>query len=106
MIVAMVAHASQYTSMDNIYHVGSSLRNPINFSVVHNLSYQYFTKNPLINKDGKPIKVVKATILTNMATFWIYMLICFLLPLKVCSINLIICLRNIFDIIFKSKKTG
>ncbi|XP_062090581.1 probable fatty acyl-CoA reductase 4 [Humulus lupulus] len=86
MIVAMVAHANQCfsksTKNNNIYHVGSSLRNPISFSMLHQFSYSYFTKNPLISMDGKPIKITKGTVLSNMPTFRIYMLIRYLLPLQ------------------------
>lgn len=86
MVVAMVVHANQSSRMDNIYNVGSSLRNPINFSMLHRFSYQYFTKSPLIDKDGKPIKIGKGTALGNMAIFRICMFVRFLVPLKVCSL--------------------
>ncbi|PON76844.1 Fatty acyl-CoA reductase [Parasponia andersonii] len=85
MTVAMVAHANLTSSINNIFHVGFSLRNPITFSMVHQFSYQHFTKNPLI-KHGKPIKISKCTILANMPTFRIYVLIRFLLPLKILQV--------------------
>ena len=84
MVVAIVAHANDQSSNMVIYHVGSSLRNPINFAWVHRLSYNYFIENPLANKQGKPVKVVKGTVFTNMATFRLYMVMRVLLPLKVC----------------------
>ncbi|BBH05140.1 hypothetical protein Prudu_016445, partial [Prunus dulcis] len=70
--VAMVANANKSSSI--IYHVGSSLRNPINFLNIHSFVFRYFTKNPWIDKDGKPVK--------TMATFRMYMQIRFMLPLK------------------------
>ncbi|KAF4367182.1 probable fatty acyl-CoA reductase 4 [Cannabis sativa] len=94
MIVAMVAHANQCPSRtsnnnnnnnnyNNIYHVGSSLRNPVNFSSLRQFSYSYFTKNPLINMDGKPIIISKGIVFSNMAIFRIYMLLCYLIPLQI-----------------------
>lgn len=80
-IVAMVANANQ-SSGNMIYHVGSSLRNPLNFFQMHNFIFRYFTKNPWLNKDGMPVTVTKGTILTTMATFRMYMNIRYMLPLK------------------------
>lgn len=83
-IVAMVANANQ-SSGNKIYHVGSSLRNPLNFFQMHNFIFRYFTKNPWLNKDGMPVIVTKGTVLTTMAAFRMYMNIRYMLPLKVCS---------------------
>ncbi|KAM5585263.1 fatty acyl-CoA reductase 1-like [Rosa sericea] len=80
-IIAMVANANQ-SSGNIIYHVGSSLRNPLNFFQMHNFIFQYFTKNPWLDKDGKPVIVTKGRILTTMATFRMYMNIRYMLPLK------------------------
>ncbi|KAH9659974.1 Fatty acyl-CoA reductase 3 [Citrus sinensis] len=55
MIVAMVAHAKQ-PSDANIYHVGSSLRNPVTLVSILDHGFVYFTKKPWINKQGKPVK--------------------------------------------------
>ncbi|XP_050370507.1 alcohol-forming fatty acyl-CoA reductase-like [Argentina anserina] len=80
-IVAMVVNANQPTA-NIIYQVGSSLRNPLNFSQMHDFIFQYFTKNPWLNKDGEPVIVTKGTILTTMATFRMYMNFRYMLPLK------------------------
>ncbi|XP_050204928.1 fatty acyl-CoA reductase 3-like isoform X2 [Mercurialis annua] len=70
-ILAMAAHANQ--AYDNfIYHVGSSLRNPIKYSNFEDYLYQYFTKNPCIGKNGKSIKISKILILKNMSQFHRY----------------------------------
>ena len=58
MLVAMMAHANQHI----IYHVGSSVSNPIRYHNFLDYSLRYFTTKPWINKDGKPIKVGKVTI--------------------------------------------
>ncbi|XLT04320.1 hypothetical protein HN51_043069 [Arachis hypogaea] len=86
MIVAMVGHGNEgdSNSDDNfIYHVGSSVSNPVRYQNLHDYSFKYFTAKPWINKEGKPIRVGKVTMLSSMASFHRYMFIRYLLPLKV-----------------------
>lgn len=80
-IVAMMAHANQPS--DIIYHVGSSVRNPIQYYKLRDYITRYFTTKPMINKDGKPVKVGKFTVFNNMASFRRYMFIRYMLLLKV-----------------------
>lgn len=54
MIVAMVAHAKQ-SSYVNIYQAGSSSRNPVTFMNNLDYSFDYFTKMPWIDNNGKPV---------------------------------------------------
>jgi fatty acyl-CoA reductase len=90
MMVAMAAHANDQpaagSSSDDdqviIYHVGSSVSNPIRFTCLQDYGLRYFTSNPWIGKDGKPIKVGKVTVLSTMPSFHRYMAIHYLLPLK------------------------
>ncbi|PIA58968.1 hypothetical protein AQUCO_00400078v1 [Aquilegia coerulea] len=82
MIVAMITHLNQ-SSTEHIYHVGSSMQNPINPNVFTDYAYDYFLKNPVISKDGKPIIVKKPIILTSVASFQSYMALRYILPLKV-----------------------
>jgi len=56
--LAMVAHADQKTS-GIIYHVGSSLRNPVKLTNLHDFNFRYFRKNPWINRKGARVKVKK-----------------------------------------------
>ncbi|KAG6763074.1 hypothetical protein POTOM_033606 [Populus tomentosa] len=79
-IVAMVARAKQHSEI--IYHLGSSFRNPVNFSNLHDFSFRYFIEHPWINKEGESVKVGKGIVLTSMPKFYTYMAIRFLLPLK------------------------
>ncbi|KAF5744862.1 fatty acyl-CoA reductase 3-like [Tripterygium wilfordii] len=81
-LIAMVAHANQTQSIQIVYHVGSSLRNPLTLSNIHKFTKCYFHTNPLINKNGKPIKVNKFKFLNSMAKFRIYMTARYALPLK------------------------
>lgn len=82
-IAAMVVNANK--SSGNIYHVGSSLRNPIKFYAIRSFAVQFFTKFPWINKKGKPIIVGSVQIFKTMATFRMYMKIRYMLPVKVCQ---------------------
>ncbi|KDO58051.1 hypothetical protein CISIN_1g037479mg [Citrus sinensis] len=81
-VVAVVAHAKQPSDVNNIYQVGSSLRNPLIYTNLQDYAYRYFTKKPWINKDGKPVKVGKITVFHDMASFYRYMTVRYILPLK------------------------
>ncbi|CAJ2660163.1 unnamed protein product [Trifolium pratense] len=80
MLVAMVAHANQPS--DVVYHVGSSVRNPLRYLPLHDYALKYFKAKPWINKDGTVVKVGKIAILTDMDSFQRYIFIRYLLPLK------------------------
>ncbi|XP_027347611.1 fatty acyl-CoA reductase 3-like [Abrus precatorius] len=80
-LVAMMAHASQ--PCDNmIYHVGSSIANPVKCHNLQDYSFRYFTTKPCENNEGKLVKVDKLIILQNTISFQRYMFIHYLLPLK------------------------
>ena len=82
MLVAMVSHATQPCD-DSIYHVGSSVGNPVRYESLRDYSFRYFTAKPCYDKEGKAIRVGKVTVLENMNSFQRYMYIRYLLPLKV-----------------------
>ncbi|KAF7849087.1 hypothetical protein BT93_L1258 [Corymbia citriodora subsp. variegata] len=67
MIVAMVVHANRPSYM--IYHVGSSLSNPLRYADFQNFILNYFTDNPLADEDGKPIKVGKLILVDSTESF-------------------------------------
>nr|GMD61563.1 alcohol-forming fatty acyl-CoA reductase-like [Ipomoea batatas]GMD71326.1 alcohol-forming fatty acyl-CoA reductase-like [Ipomoea batatas]GMD73859.1 alcohol-forming fatty acyl-CoA reductase-like [Ipomoea batatas]GME17404.1 alcohol-forming fatty acyl-CoA reductase-like [Ipomoea batatas] len=92
MIVSMVAHADERGS-ESIYHVGSSLSNPVEFSWLQDYALHYFTKHPWIAKNGKPVVVGKVTVLSTMDSFHRYMAIRYLLPLKGLEILNTICCK-------------
>lgn len=79
-IVAMVAHANQ--ACDIIYQVGSSVGNPLRNCNLQDYGFRYFSQNPWINKDGKPVKVGKMLVLDSMDSFRRYMAIRYLFLLK------------------------
>ena len=83
-IMAIVAHAHANQASGTIYHVGSSLRNPLDVAQLYKVGRQHFVENPLMNKNGNPIRVTKITFFNTMACFRMYMTIRAILPLKVC----------------------
>ncbi|CAH1452440.1 unnamed protein product [Lactuca virosa] len=91
MIVAIAAHANQ-TFSETIYHVGSSVSNPLKFTRIQKSGYLYFTEHPWIEKDGTPVVVGEVTVLKSMASFHRYVALRYLLPLQVLwFINLLFC---------------
>ena len=82
--MAIVAHAHANQASGTIYHVGSSLRNPLDIAQLHKVVTQHFIEKPLMNKNGNPIRVKNLTVHNTMAHFRMYMTIRAILPLKVC----------------------
>ncbi|XP_077230437.1 alcohol-forming fatty acyl-CoA reductase-like isoform X1 [Tasmannia lanceolata] len=80
MIVNMAAHSRQPSIF--IYHIGSSVQNPYSIPKLLDKMYHYFSKNPCITDDGRPIRVSRTTIFNAMDTFWLYMTLRYMLPLK------------------------
>ncbi|CAK9314315.1 unnamed protein product [Citrullus colocynthis] len=83
MIIIMMVHARKEKPRYVIYQVGSSRRNGIKYGDLKHFTEQYFVEKPLINGDGKAIKVGKATTFSNMVSFRRYMTIRYSLFLKV-----------------------
>ncbi|KAM4084252.1 hypothetical protein ACJW30_08G120100 [Castanea mollissima] len=81
MIMAMVAHANKSSQI--IFHVCSSMRNPMKLSSLSDFISLYFTQNPWIDRNGKSINVRKLIVFSNIARFQAYMAVRYKLPLKV-----------------------
>ncbi|KAI3450694.1 hypothetical protein Pfo_007359 [Paulownia fortunei] len=84
MIVSMVANADEPTQI--IYHVGSSMSNPVLYRRLQDYGLRYFTERPWINKYGKPVIVRKGTELGTINTVRRYMEMHYLIPLKILSL--------------------
>ena len=84
-ISAMVANAkaNQYSADPIIYHVGSSMRNPIKISDFREFVYTYFTIHPYMDNNGNKVRVSNCTLLDTWDKFQRYVAIRYLLPLKV-----------------------
>ncbi|XP_072969355.1 fatty acyl-CoA reductase 3-like [Typha angustifolia] len=90
MIVAMAAYLNNQSEI--IYHVSSSMRNPVAFSILQLCVYQYFSKHPRTGKNGKTIKTRKVPMFRNLASFRTYMVLRYKLPLEVLHLlDLILC---------------
>ncbi|KAJ4707362.1 Fatty acyl-CoA reductase [Melia azedarach] len=73
MIVAMVTHAKQYNfGLNNIYQVGSSLRNPVKSGAFFNYCFEHFTKKSWNNNNNNE-NVSKITFLNSMDSFYKHM---------------------------------
>lgn len=81
MLVSMAVQAGK--QKETIYHVGSSLRNPLKNKKLPEIAYHCFTTRPWTNKEGKLVRVRNIEILSSMASFHRYMAIHYLIPLKV-----------------------
>lgn len=84
-LVSMAANAGKQNEV--IYHIGSSLRNPLKNEKFPQVAYRYFTTKPWINKDGKLIRVRNCEILSSMPSFHRYMAIHYSIPLKVIELT-------------------
>ncbi|KAK9126685.1 hypothetical protein Scep_015531 [Stephania cephalantha] len=79
-IMAMVANANQLSQA--IYHVGSSMRNPLNPLKLKQYGHSYFSNHPWIGRDGKAVRVREPIVFTKMDSFYRYMNIRYVLPFK------------------------
>ncbi|KAJ4724784.1 Fatty acyl-CoA reductase [Melia azedarach] len=83
MMMAMIANDDDDDkSSQVIYHVCSSMRNPLRISNLREFMSLYFTNTPYVDKNGKEIKVSKVTLLDSSARFDRYIAIRYQLPLK------------------------
>ncbi|KAG9455057.1 hypothetical protein H6P81_007961 [Aristolochia fimbriata] len=80
MLVSIAAHLNQTADMP--YHIGSSVRNPVQYSTMETCSIRYFTARPQIGSDGKPIIPREVPVFTDMESFRRYMTLRYKLPLQ------------------------
>ncbi|KAL2989837.1 hypothetical protein AAZX31_11G161300 [Glycine max] len=106
MIIALLeAQYSKSLSKTLLYHIGSSLRNPFTISDLEDVAYQYFTKNPLINKNGKPVAISnKVTWISSMSSFERYMKIRYVLPLMGLNVVSKVCCHCYDDFHMESQR--
>ncbi|XP_023753140.1 fatty acyl-CoA reductase 3 [Lactuca sativa] len=90
MIAAITAHANQ--PYETIYHVGSSTSNPLKYKEIQKNAYNYFSKHPWINKDGKLVIVPEVKVLNSMSSFNRYFNLHYVLPLQAFQVmNMALC---------------
>ncbi|CAK8576344.1 unnamed protein product [Lathyrus sativus] len=100
-ITTILTHSNQ-SPKNFIYHVSSSLRNPLKYCDIRNICYHYFMKSPCINQNGKPIVISNGTLVNSFAAFNIYIKFTHVLPLKVLSLVNKIC-HNRFQDVYNKK---
>ncbi|KAK8683354.1 hypothetical protein V6N13_039416 [Hibiscus sabdariffa] len=95
MVVAMEVHyANHQYSREIIYHVSSSLQNPMKYSDIQKFAYCYFTKNPWVDRNGRSVKIGELTVISRTDLFFLSMQLKYVLPLKVFYlINIFCCQR-------------
>ncbi|EPS58786.1 hypothetical protein M569_16027, partial [Genlisea aurea] len=89
MIVSMAAQANQESQ--TIYHVGSSVSNPLHYAMLQDFGQTYFSSNPWIDKQGRPVVVGPVKVLNSMESFHRYFSLQYLIPLKGLEIVNTIC---------------
>ncbi|KAK4492257.1 hypothetical protein RD792_003060 [Penstemon davidsonii] len=84
-----------------VYHVGSSLRNPLTYDDMKCIMHRYLSKFPFLDNKGKPIKVGLPTILDTMASFHNYVAIRYMPFLKTLRlVNMLFC--NHFESLYSN----
>ncbi|XP_058767143.1 fatty acyl-CoA reductase 1-like [Vicia villosa] len=74
-VIASIFIHSNQPPKNFIYQVSSSIRNPLTYCETRNFCHRYFTKNPCINQNGKPIVVSNPFRVNSFAAFNIYMIV-------------------------------
>eukprot|EP01018_Ginkgo_biloba_P004768 Gb_08789 [translate_table: standard] len=79
MISSIARHASESGLF--VYHLASSVANPLSYNVAADSAYKYFMSHPCTAKNGKVVKVKKPHFLESMASFQRYMTLYYKIPL-------------------------
>ncbi|CAD6245633.1 unnamed protein product [Miscanthus lutarioriparius] len=83
MMAAMVAHSEEKgAEVVPVYHVTSSLRDPVTYSVLYESGRRHFYQNPRVGKDGKVIPTREMRFFPTITQFHLYMMLTFKLPLE------------------------
>lgn len=82
---AMIASASMAAAAHHptIYHVGSSMSNPVAYGRLQDYGLRFFREQPWIGKNGKPVIVTRATQLPTRDAVRTYFHLHYFIPLKV-----------------------
>uniref|UniRef100_A0A0D9XAU2 Fatty acyl-CoA reductase n=1 Tax=Leersia perrieri TaxID=77586 RepID=A0A0D9XAU2_9ORYZ len=93
MLTATAAHSGESSSpAPAVYHVSSSLRNPAAYSVLYEAGRRHFTEKPRLGKGGEVIPTKEMHFFKTIASFQVYMLIKYRLPLEILHlVNILLC---------------
>lgn len=81
MIASMAAHADDPTH--TIYHVGSSMSNPVAYHRLQDYGLRFFRERPWIGRNGKPVVVTRGTQLATRDAARRYIQLHYFIPLKI-----------------------
>lgn len=88
-LVAMAVHWNEKTR--TIYHVSSSLRNPLTGYLVEDACWDYFSIHPRVLESGKPLQN-KRPYFKRYACFRAYLILMYKLPLEILhAVSLLFC---------------
>ncbi|KAK1288874.1 hypothetical protein QJS10_CPB19g00363 [Acorus calamus] len=80
MMAVAAAHGNHQT--ETIYHVGTSVSNPVNYAVLLDSGFRYFTENPRVGKDGRQLETHRIPVYSDITSFHRYMILRYRLPLE------------------------
>uniref|UniRef100_A0ACD5XT16 Uncharacterized protein n=1 Tax=Avena sativa TaxID=4498 RepID=A0ACD5XT16_AVESA len=89
-LVAMVVHWNEKGRA--IYHVGSSLRNPLVVHLIEDACWDYFSIHPRLLENGKPLENRRPYLFKSFAFFRAYLILMYKLPLEILhAVSLLFC---------------
>jgi len=71
-LAAMAKHGQRRDPGMHIYHIASSIVNPLVFEDLARLLYEHFTASPGIDSKGKPVAVPRMKLFSDMDEFSSY----------------------------------
>ncbi|OEL38186.1 putative fatty acyl-CoA reductase 4 [Dichanthelium oligosanthes] len=94
MMAATMAHASpgRRLPQPTVYHATSSLRNPAPYAVLYRTGIRYFSANPRVGSDGRPVRTRQVHFFATIAAFTAYMVLRYRLPLELLRLLNLLCL--------------
>lgn len=84
LLAAMAKHAKRPGLQ--VYQVASSVVNPMTFNILADVALELFTKDPMVDRTGKPIKVKRMRFVQSMDAFNLYLWFVYQLPLQLSKI--------------------
>nr|XP_024380705.1 fatty acyl-CoA reductase 2-like [Physcomitrium patens]PNR50630.1 hypothetical protein PHYPA_009816 [Physcomitrium patens] len=84
LLAAMTKHA-QNPGLQ-VYQVASSVVNPMTFELLADVALELFTKDPMIDRAGQPVKLQRMRFVQSMTAFNLYLWFVYQLPLKLSKI--------------------
>ncbi|WVZ65313.1 hypothetical protein U9M48_014698 [Paspalum notatum var. saurae] len=68
--------------LDLIYHIGSSMRNPLKIGELVHVMFRYFSEKPFVSAAGEVIKVKQPIVPASMSSFYEHMDVHYKVPLQ------------------------